>query len=106
MRTLAIVAALLLASCEAFDSKDSPGIVCTEEFRYGVTVWLSDSEGMPVDGAELTLTDGSYRETLVGPGRHLAFSQVRGVYWGAGRGPAATTSRLRPKASSPRRLRR
>jgi len=73
MRMALIGLSILVAGCPLAGSSD---LVCTEVFVYGLTVTLTDDNGVPITGATLTLTDGNYSETLQ--------ELENGVYVGAG----------------------
>lgn len=63
MRVLAILlAALIVQGCRVVE----PGLVCTDQYVYAVTVEVQDSlAGGPLGSAPTgTLTDGGYRETM------------------------------------------
>ena len=57
-------------------------LVCTEVFIYGLTVDVSDADGAAVQGATLTLTEGSYTETLeeISPGTFIGAGERGGLY--------------------------
>lgn len=58
------------------------GIVCTEQFVYGVNVSVSDENGDAVTGATLTLTDGDYTETMdeISDGEYVGAGERAGTY--------------------------
>lgn len=63
MRALAIVvAALIVQGCRVIE----PGLVCTDQYVYAVTVEVQDAltGGPPGSTPTGTLTDGEYQETM------------------------------------------
>lgn len=75
----------LLAAALAGCGDDSTGpIVCTEEFRYGITIEVRDGgTGAPAAvGAEGTLTEGAYVEALMvfGDDTMLGAGERAGTY--------------------------
>lgn len=54
------IAVLLSAGTVACET----GTACTEIYVYGLTVTVEEEDGTPICDAEVTATDGSYRETL------------------------------------------
>ena len=66
MRRVLTLSALLLLPAMGACSADLGGpLVCTEEYRAGITVEVTDSAtGLPAaDGATLTVTEGAYTES-------------------------------------------
>ena len=58
--------ALYLAACS---SSKSTGMACTEEFRYGLAVYVNDSlTNTPIaSGASLVARDGTYKDSVAFP---------------------------------------
>jgi len=56
--------ALLITGCPNLFNNGDNNIICTAEFVIGLTVTVTDDMGNPVSGATLTLTEGSYTETM------------------------------------------
>ncbi len=61
------------------------GTPCTTLFAYGVNVTLTDAvSGDPIDGATLTLTEGTYTEVMqafpTGPGEYVGAGERAGTY--------------------------
>jgi len=67
---------LLLVGCPSFPD----GVICTDIFVYGLNATLTDSEGNPVTGATLTLSQGDFTETMM----EWDAATSPGVYVGAG----------------------
>jgi len=66
--SIAVVAAAA-AGCVAVQGPAAPGVVCTLQFVYGLSVIVQDAEtGVRVCDAQVTAVAGSYRETLMGSG--------------------------------------
>ena len=68
MRNPAAGAILLLMSVSVGGCSGSPsGVVCTDEFAYGISIHVSDAAtGAPItSGLSGTLTDGSYHENMM-----------------------------------------
>ena len=80
LMSLFLVAGLPLVECRWIDDP----VVCTDIFVYGINVTLTDAEtGQPIEGATLTLTEGSYSETMesfLGSGQYVGAGERAGTY--------------------------
>ncbi len=81
---MVLLASLALASCGC-DGSWWPffdGVACTQIYVYGLNVGVTDENGDPVTAATLTLTDGSYSETMMEsqPGGYVGAGERAGVY--------------------------
>lgn len=56
--------ALLITGCPNLFNNGDNNIVCTAVFVFGLSVTVTDDMGDPVSGATLTLTEGTYTETM------------------------------------------
>lgn len=82
MRGLLAVSLLLVLGCPLVHFLPGGGIVCTEVFVYGVSLTLTDAAGAPITGANVTLTDGSFSETMeeIGSGMYVGAGERAGTY--------------------------
>ena len=64
MRVLLACLLVLVVGCPFVAWPPGGDIVCTEIFVYGVNVTVTDANGDPITGATLTLTEGTYVETM------------------------------------------
>ena len=74
------IAGLPFASCPQRQGK-----VCTDLYAYGVSVDVTDAAtGQPIDNATLTLTEGTYQETMIlfpgSPGNYAGAGERAGTY--------------------------
>ncbi len=58
------------------------GVVCTEEFRFGVNVTVTDTNGNPITGATLTLAEGDFQELMqeFSSGNYAGAGERAGTY--------------------------
>ncbi len=82
IRMLLFVSMATLAAAGCFPILD--GTICTDDFRAGVNVTVTDENGDPISGATLTLTEGDFSETMEESSR-------AGEYFGAGERAGAYT---------------
>lgn len=78
---VALLAVLGLAACGGGGDGDDIG--CTTEARSGVGVTLRETHtDLPIEGATLTLSEGTYSEVLMemGPGLYVGAWERAGVY--------------------------
>lgn len=75
---VAVFVALALGACD-----DPAGLACTAEAVFGISVTVLDGSGAPAaEGAEGTLVDGTYEETLavLGPSSMAGAVERPGTY--------------------------
>jgi hypothetical protein len=78
--------AMALTGCDELRSPPGPGVVCTTQFVYGLSVTVQDkATGQRICDAQVTAVSGSYRETLEprGPSAECAYAgagEREGVY--------------------------
>jgi hypothetical protein len=78
--------AMTLTGCDEMRSQQAPGVACTTQFVYGLSVTVQDrATGQRICDAQMTAVSGSYRETLQprGPSADCAYAgagEREGVY--------------------------
>lgn len=58
------------------------GIICTEVFIFGITVFVTDENGTPISDATVIITEGQFNETLteVQDGFYPGAEERQGTY--------------------------
>jgi hypothetical protein len=75
----------MLAAGLPFAGCPQQGKVCTDLYAYGVNVTVTDAAtGQPINNATLTLTEGTYQETMIlfpgSPGNYAGAGERAGTY--------------------------